>query len=72
MIEPDEPVKIKIRDQSMNQVQADAELAQILHQEELAELERVQKERAAQEEASQTTINKELDDIQAMIEADEQ
>ncbi|GKA66292.1 hypothetical protein Tco_0766100, partial [Tanacetum coccineum] len=41
MIEPDEPLKIKIRDQSMNQVQAVAELAQILHQEELAELERV-------------------------------
>ncbi|GKD05347.1 hypothetical protein Tco_1180321 [Tanacetum coccineum] len=38
----------------------------------LAELERVQKERAVQEEASQTTINKELDDIQAMIEADGQ
>ncbi|GKA94375.1 hypothetical protein Tco_0816413 [Tanacetum coccineum] len=72
MIEPDEPVKIKRRDQSMYQVQADAELAQILHQEELAELERVQKERAVQEEASQTTIKKELDDIQAMIEADEQ
>ncbi|GJS71387.1 putative ribonuclease H-like domain-containing protein [Tanacetum coccineum] len=70
MIEPDEPVKIKIRDQSMNQVQADAELAQILHQEELAELERVQKERAAQEEASKEAIDEELDDIQAMIKAD--
>ncbi|GKA29486.1 hypothetical protein Tco_0715731 [Tanacetum coccineum] len=53
-------------------VQADAELAQILHQEELAELERVQKERAAQEEASKVAIDEELDDIQAMIEADEQ
>ncbi|GJU82452.1 hypothetical protein Tco_1284817 [Tanacetum coccineum] len=56
----------------MYQVQADAELAQILHQEELDELERVQKERVVQEEASQTSINKELDDIQAMIEANEQ
>ncbi|GKC12018.1 hypothetical protein Tco_1008800 [Tanacetum coccineum] len=56
----------------MYQVQADAELAQILHQEELDELERVHKERVVQEEASQTSINKELDDIQAMIEANEQ
>ncbi|GKE58347.1 hypothetical protein Tco_1497532, partial [Tanacetum coccineum] len=47
-------------------------VAQILHQEELAEMERVQKERVVQEEASQTAITKELDEIQAMIEADEQ
>ncbi|GJV94308.1 hypothetical protein Tco_1545885 [Tanacetum coccineum] len=44
MIEPDEPVKIKRRDQK----------------------------RVVQEEASQTAITKELDEIQAMIEADEQ
>ncbi|GKC35208.1 hypothetical protein Tco_1047592 [Tanacetum coccineum] len=44
MIELDEPVKIKRRDQK----------------------------RVVQEEASQTAINKELDDIQAMIEVDEQ
>ncbi|GKF45206.1 hypothetical protein Tco_0131758, partial [Tanacetum coccineum] len=48
-----------------------AELAQILHQEELAELERVQKEIVAQEEASKEAIDEELDDIQSMIEADE-
>ncbi|GJX72950.1 hypothetical protein Tco_0311545 [Tanacetum coccineum] len=53
-------------------VQVDAELAQILHQEELVKLERVQKERVAQEEASKAAIDEELDDIQAMIEAYEQ
>nr|GEZ35614.1 putative ribonuclease H-like domain-containing protein [Tanacetum cinerariifolium] len=53
-------------------VQADAELVQRLHEEELAKLERVQKEKAAQEEASKAYINEELDDIQAMIEAYEQ
>ncbi|GJW27876.1 putative ribonuclease H-like domain-containing protein [Tanacetum coccineum] len=47
------------------------ELALRLHDEEQAEFERVQKERVAQEEASKATINEELDDIQAMIEADE-
>ncbi|GKG46794.1 hypothetical protein Tco_0503991, partial [Tanacetum coccineum] len=36
-----------------------------------AELERMQKERVAQEEASRATIIEELDNIQAMIEADE-
>ncbi|GKD39224.1 hypothetical protein Tco_1259431, partial [Tanacetum coccineum] len=72
MVELEEPVKIKRRDQGMDQVQADAELTQRLYQEDLAELERVQRERAAQEEASKAAINKELDDIQAMIEADEQ
>ncbi|GJS57045.1 putative ribonuclease H-like domain-containing protein [Tanacetum coccineum] len=41
MVEPEELVKIKIRDQGMDQVQDDAELAQRLYQEDLAELERV-------------------------------
>ncbi|GJU25746.1 putative ribonuclease H-like domain-containing protein [Tanacetum coccineum] len=50
----------------------DKELAQRLHEEELAELERMQRERTAQEEASKAAIDEELDDIQAMIEADEQ
>ncbi|GKD47408.1 hypothetical protein Tco_1272053 [Tanacetum coccineum] len=43
-----------------------------LHAEEQAELERMQKERVAQEEASRAAIIEELDSIQAMIEADEQ
>ncbi|GJW13966.1 hypothetical protein Tco_0018099 [Tanacetum coccineum] len=44
----------------------------LLHAEEQAELERMQKERVAQEEASRAAIIEELDSIQAMIEADEQ
>nr|GEZ91655.1 hypothetical protein [Tanacetum cinerariifolium] len=47
-------------------------LAKRLHEEELAELERRQSEIAAAEEANKTAINQELDDIQAMIKADEQ
>ncbi|GJY46401.1 hypothetical protein Tco_0435464 [Tanacetum coccineum] len=41
----EEPVKIKMRDQGDLQVQADAELAQRIHEEELAELERAQQRR---------------------------
>ncbi|GJU60824.1 hypothetical protein Tco_1238590 [Tanacetum coccineum] len=47
MVEPDPPVKIKRSDQGDLQLQADAELAQLLHQEELAQIERRQRERAA-------------------------
>ncbi|GKB74985.1 hypothetical protein Tco_0936397 [Tanacetum coccineum] len=43
-----------------------------LHAEEQAEFERLQKERATQEEASRAAIYEEMDNIQAMIEADEQ
>ncbi|GKA61662.1 hypothetical protein Tco_0761181 [Tanacetum coccineum] len=43
-----------------------------LHAEEQAKFERLQKERVAQEEASKATIYEEMDNIQAMIEADEQ
>ncbi|GKA34720.1 hypothetical protein Tco_0721149 [Tanacetum coccineum] len=54
------------------QIQLDEELAFRMHAEEQAELERMQREIIAQEEASRATINEELDRIQAMIEADEQ
>ncbi|GJZ24014.1 hypothetical protein Tco_0561473 [Tanacetum coccineum] len=47
-------------------------LALRLHAEEQAELEKIQRERTAQEEASKAAIEEELDDIQAMIEADKQ
>ncbi|GKC25805.1 hypothetical protein Tco_1027955, partial [Tanacetum coccineum] len=52
--------------------ESDEELALRLHAEEQAEFERLQKERAAQEEASRVAIYKEMDNIQAMIEAVEQ
>ncbi|GJX17778.1 ribonuclease H-like domain, reverse transcriptase, RNA-dependent DNA polymerase [Tanacetum coccineum] len=63
MVEPEKPLKKK------DQIALDEELALRLHAEEQAELE---KERVAQEEASRASIIKELDSIQAMIEADEQ
>ncbi|GJV39691.1 putative ribonuclease H-like domain-containing protein [Tanacetum coccineum] len=63
---PEKPLKKK------DQIALDQELAFRLHAKEQAELERVQKEREAQEEASRAAIIEELDSIQAMIEADEQ
>ncbi|GJY55479.1 hypothetical protein Tco_0454594 [Tanacetum coccineum] len=50
--EPEKPVKVKRRDQGLAQIESDAELAQRLHEEELAELDRAQKERQKQEEAT--------------------
>ncbi|GKF03193.1 hypothetical protein Tco_0030116, partial [Tanacetum coccineum] len=46
------------------------ELAHILHEEELAKIERIQKEKAAQEEVSMDAIYEEYDTIQASIDAD--
>ncbi|GKA99487.1 hypothetical protein Tco_0827481 [Tanacetum coccineum] len=63
MVKPKKPLKKK--DQNV----LDEELALRLQAEEQAELE---KERVGQEEASRTAIIKELDSIQAMIDADEQ
>ncbi|GJW57592.1 hypothetical protein Tco_0104323 [Tanacetum coccineum] len=57
----EEPMKIKRRDQGDLQIQADAELAQRLHEEELAELERRQKERVAQEIAFYACTYEEYD-----------
>ncbi|GKE42090.1 hypothetical protein Tco_1469374 [Tanacetum coccineum] len=64
-----EPVKVKRKDQGLAQIERDAELAHRLHKEELAEIERIQKERAAQEEASMTAIYEEYDTIHASIDA---
>ncbi|GJS14371.1 copia protein [Tanacetum coccineum] len=61
MVEPEKPLNKK------DQIALDEELALRLHAKEQAELE---KERVAQEEASRATIIEELDNIQAMIEAD--
>ncbi|GJR65164.1 hypothetical protein Tco_0011229 [Tanacetum coccineum] len=55
-----------------DQIHIDEELAPRLHAEEQVELERMQRERTAQEEASRAVINEELDSILAMIEADEE
>ncbi|GKF15013.1 hypothetical protein Tco_0056475, partial [Tanacetum coccineum] len=45
-------------------------LAQRLHKEELSELDRVQKERQNQEEATSAALAEEFDEIQARIDAD--
>ncbi|GJV73865.1 hypothetical protein Tco_1493860 [Tanacetum coccineum] len=66
MVEPEKPLKKK------DQIALDEELALRMHAEEQAELERMQKERVSQKEASRAAIIKELDSIQAMIETDEQ
>ncbi|GJU97552.1 hypothetical protein Tco_1326823 [Tanacetum coccineum] len=47
----------------------DAELAQRLHKEELAELDRAKKERQKQEEATSAALAEEFDEIQARIDA---
>ncbi|GJT65765.1 putative reverse transcriptase domain-containing protein [Tanacetum coccineum] len=64
MIDPEKPLKKK------DQIELDEELAREIEAEEQAELERIQKERAAQEEASKVAIYKEWDNEQAMMEAD--
>ncbi|GKD05213.1 hypothetical protein Tco_1180187 [Tanacetum coccineum] len=66
MVEPKKPLNKK------DQIALDEELAFRLHAKEQAELEIMQKERVAQEEASIAAIIEEQDGIQAMIEADEQ
>ncbi|GKA40175.1 hypothetical protein Tco_0732768 [Tanacetum coccineum] len=68
--ESDPSVKIKRRDHGDLQVQADVELAQLLHQEELVELERRQKERESQEDASKVAIAEMFDEVQARMDAD--
>nr|GEY89225.1 hypothetical protein [Tanacetum cinerariifolium] len=72
MQEPKNPPK----NPRMSQIQLDDELAKRMNEEEMAKLEKRQSEIAVAEEASRAVIkaaiNQELDDIQAMIEADEQ
>ncbi|GKF13246.1 hypothetical protein Tco_0054708, partial [Tanacetum coccineum] len=48
----------------------DKELAQRLHEEELAELDITQKERQRQEEATNAALTEEFNEIQARIDAD--
>ncbi|GKB91587.1 hypothetical protein Tco_0963859, partial [Tanacetum coccineum] len=66
MVEPEKPLKMK------DQIALDEELAFKLHAEDKVELERMQKEKVAQEEASKAAIFEEIDSYQAMIEADKQ
>ncbi|GKD34859.1 hypothetical protein Tco_1250368 [Tanacetum coccineum] len=66
----EEPKKVKRKDQGLAQIKSDAELAQRLHEEKLAELEKVQRERAAQEDASMAALYEKYDTIQANIDVD--
>ncbi|GJU45353.1 hypothetical protein Tco_1202619 [Tanacetum coccineum] len=66
----EEPVKIKGKDQGIDQIERDEELAHKLHKEELAEIARIQEEKVAQEEASRVAIIEMFDEVQAGIDAD--
>ncbi|GKC36973.1 hypothetical protein Tco_1049357 [Tanacetum coccineum] len=68
--EPEKLVKVKKSDQGLAQIESDAELAQRLHEEELAELDRAQQERQRQEEATNAALAEEFDEIQARIDID--
>ncbi|GKB97388.1 putative ribonuclease H-like domain-containing protein [Tanacetum coccineum] len=66
MQEPEKPPK----NPRKAQIQMDEELAMKLHEEENVELEKMQRERAAQEEASNAALIAEFDDVQARMDAD--
>ncbi|GJS78479.1 putative ribonuclease H-like domain-containing protein [Tanacetum coccineum] len=66
MVEPEPTPKNPIK----AQIQRDAEIAQRLHEKEKAKLERMQRERVAQEEASNAALIAEFDNVQARMEAD--
>nr|GEV99951.1 hypothetical protein [Tanacetum cinerariifolium] len=65
-----EHVKAKKRDQGLAQIESDADLAQRLYEEELAKVDKAQKERQQQKEATIAILTKEFDKIQARIDVD--
>nr|GEX31710.1 hypothetical protein [Tanacetum cinerariifolium] len=68
--EPEKLQKVKRRDQGLAQIKSDAELAQRIYEEELTELDRAQKERQKQEEATIAALTEEFDEIQAIMDVD--
>nr|GEU41870.1 ribonuclease H-like domain, reverse transcriptase, RNA-dependent DNA polymerase [Tanacetum cinerariifolium] len=68
--EPEKLEKVKRRDQGLAQIKSDAEFAQRIYKEELAELDRAQKEKQKQKEVTIATLTKELDEIQARMDVD--
>ncbi|GJV69350.1 hypothetical protein Tco_1484859 [Tanacetum coccineum] len=66
----EEPVKIKRKDQGIDQIERNEELAHKLHEEELAEIARIQEEKVAQKEASRVAIMEMFDEVQAGIDVD--
>ncbi|GKC01419.1 hypothetical protein Tco_0987555, partial [Tanacetum coccineum] len=68
--EPEKLEKVKRKDQGLAQIESDTELAQRLHEEELAELDKAQKERQKQEETTSANLAEEFNEIQARIDVD--
>nr|GEU65975.1 ribonuclease H-like domain, reverse transcriptase, RNA-dependent DNA polymerase [Tanacetum cinerariifolium] len=68
--EPEKLEKVKRKDQGLAQIESDANLAQRIYEEELAELDRAQREKQKQEEATIAVLTKEFDQIQARIDVD--
>ncbi|GJV42018.1 putative ribonuclease H-like domain-containing protein [Tanacetum coccineum] len=58
------------KDKGNDQIERDEELAHKLHEEELAEIARIQEEKVAQEEASRVAIMEMFNEVQAGIDAD--
>ncbi|GJW26641.1 hypothetical protein Tco_0040452 [Tanacetum coccineum] len=61
---------IKRKDQGIDQIERDEELSHKLHEEELAEIARIQEEKSTQEEASRVAIMEMFDEVQAGIDVD--
>nr|GFA59880.1 hypothetical protein [Tanacetum cinerariifolium]GFA59934.1 hypothetical protein [Tanacetum cinerariifolium] len=68
--EPEKLEKVKRRDKGLAQIESDAELAQRIYEEELAELDRAQKERQKQKEATIAALTEEFGEIQARMDTD--
>nr|GEU45338.1 copia protein [Tanacetum cinerariifolium] len=68
--EPEKLKKVKRRDKELAQIESDADLAQKIYEEELAELDKAQKEKQKQEEATIAALTEEFDEIQAKMDAD--
>nr|GEY23024.1 putative reverse transcriptase, RNA-dependent DNA polymerase [Tanacetum cinerariifolium] len=68
--EPEKLEKVKRRDKGLAQIKSDAELAQRIYEEELAELDRAQKERQKQEEATIAALTEEFGEIQTRMDTD--
>ncbi|GJV22112.1 hypothetical protein Tco_1371132 [Tanacetum coccineum] len=60
---------IKRKDQGIDQIERDEELSHKLHEEELAEIARIQEEKSTQEEASRVAIMEMFDEVQTCINA---
>nr|GEY01451.1 hypothetical protein [Tanacetum cinerariifolium] len=68
--EPEKQEKVKRKDQGLAQIKSDADLAQRIYDEELVELDRAQKEKQKQKEATIAALTEEFDEIQARMDAD--